>query len=76
MLESAKRGNELISVQRGEVIGSRFRILGISRNSIEVVDRELNLPHSLAFVETRPTDANRSAQQQPFRPTAVDPEDQ
>lgn len=49
----ATSNNELVSVQRGDLVGGRFRVLGISRRSIEFADRELNLRHTLPFTETR-----------------------
>lgn len=45
------KDNELLNVQRGDIIGGRFRITAISPRAIEVVDRELNIKHSLPFVE-------------------------
>lgn len=41
------RGNELLNVQRGDVVGSRFRVTSISERAIEFADTELNIRHTL-----------------------------
>jgi hypothetical protein len=65
-----KRNNEIVNVQRGDTLGGRFRVLGISRNTVEVVDRELNLRYSLAYSDVRRPDSA----QQPARPIVTEEE--
>jgi hypothetical protein len=48
------RSNELLNVQRGDVVGSRFRVTSISERAIEFADTELNIRHTLPAVENRP----------------------
>ena len=47
-----KKG-ELVSVQRGDLIGGRFRVTSISERTIEFTDQELKIKHTLPFVEGR-----------------------
>ncbi len=48
------RSNELLNVQRGDVVGSRFRVTSISERAIEFADTELNIRHTLRAAESRP----------------------
>lgn len=41
---------ELYSVRDGDLIESRFRVLEISERGVEVVDKDLNIKHTLPFV--------------------------
>jgi len=47
------RTNELLSVQRDDVVGGRFRLTGITEQAVEFTDTELRVKHSLPFFEAR-----------------------
>lgn len=49
------KGNpkELLNVQRGDVIGGRFRVTSISEREIVLTDTSLRIKHSLPFVEEK-----------------------
>lgn len=49
------KGNpkELLNVQRGDVIGSRFRVTSISEREIVLTDTALRIKHTLPFVEEK-----------------------
>lgn len=61
-------GNELINVQRGDIVGGRFRVTGISERSIDFVDTQLNITHSLPFLDSKSADGRSPSQQNPSRP--------
>ena len=42
--------NELYSVRQGDLIEGRFRVTDISERGVEVVDKDLNIKHTLPFV--------------------------
>ena len=44
---------ELHSVRQGDLVESRFRVLDISERGIEVVDKDLNIKHTMPFVDAR-----------------------
>ena len=44
---------ELYSITRGDLVEGRFRVTEISERSVEVVDKDLNIKHTLPFVEAR-----------------------
>ncbi|MGH9903927.1 MAG: hypothetical protein ACRD68_19120, partial [Pyrinomonadaceae bacterium] len=45
--------NELLSVQRGDVVGGRFRVTSISQSAVEFTDQQLKIKHSLPYTEGR-----------------------
>ncbi|HYE13875.1 MAG TPA: TIG domain-containing protein [Pyrinomonadaceae bacterium] len=44
---------ELYSVRAGDLVEGRFRVTEISERSVELVDKDLNVRHTMPFVETR-----------------------
>lgn len=60
--------NELINVQRGDIVGGRFRVTNISERSIDFVDTQLNITHSLPFLDSKSADGRSPSQQNPSRP--------
>ena len=44
-----KNNKELVNVQRGDLIGGRFRLTSISDKELKLVDVNLKIPHTLAF---------------------------
>lgn len=47
-----KKG-ELISVQRGDLVGGRFRVSSISSREVEFTDQQLKIKHTLAYSDPR-----------------------
>ncbi len=47
------QSNEVVSVQRGDVVGGRFRVTGISDRAVEFTDAQLKIKHTLPYVESR-----------------------
>jgi hypothetical protein len=44
-----KNNKELVNVQRGDLVGGRFRLTSISDKELKLVDVNLKIPHTLAF---------------------------
>jgi hypothetical protein len=44
---------ELYSVRQGDLVEGRFRVTNISDSGVEVVDKDLNIKHTLPFVDAR-----------------------
>ncbi|MBV9210805.1 MAG: hypothetical protein JOZ52_09265, partial [Acidobacteria bacterium] len=44
---------ELLNVQRGDVIGGRFRVTNITDREIELTDTNLRIKHKLPFMEEK-----------------------
>jgi hypothetical protein len=51
VLKDAK--GELYSVRQGDLVEGRFRVMDISDRGVEVVDKDLNIKHTMPFVDTR-----------------------
>lgn len=49
------QSGELLNVQRGDIIGGRFRVTSISERAIDLIDTQLRIKHTLRFVEARPS---------------------
>jgi hypothetical protein len=45
-----KNGKELLNVQRGDMLGGRFRVTSISVREVTLTDTSLNIKHKLAMV--------------------------
>jgi len=45
-----KSGKELLNVQRGDLVGGRFRVASISVREVALVDTTLKIKHTLPFV--------------------------
>ena len=46
---------ELYSVRQGDLVEGRFRVSDISEKGVEVVDKDLNIKHTMPFVDARGT---------------------
>ena len=46
---------ELYSVRQGDLVEGRFRVTDISEKGVEVVDKDLNIKHTMPFVDARGT---------------------
>lgn len=45
--------NEVVTVQRGDVVGGRFKVTSISERSVDFTDTQLKIKHTLPYVEAR-----------------------
>lgn len=45
--------NELLSVQTGDIVGGRFRVAAITQRAVDLVDKDLNIKHTLPLAEGR-----------------------
>ncbi|HZG54819.1 MAG TPA: IPT/TIG domain-containing protein [Pyrinomonadaceae bacterium] len=63
------QGNELITVQRGDLVAGRFKVTSISTRAVEFTDAQLQIKHTLPFVENRASGANNPSGASPrFQP--------
>ena len=73
------QGNELITVQRGDLIAGRFKVTSISTRAVEFTDAQLQIKHTLPFVESRATGAGNPSgpptRYQPPKPPDDDGDD-
>lgn len=53
VLKDKSNPKELLNVQRGDVLGGRFRVTSISDREIELTDTTLRIKHKLPFMEER-----------------------
>lgn len=44
-----KNNKELVNVQRGDLVGGRFRLTSISDKELKLIDVNLKIPHTLVF---------------------------
>lgn len=49
-----KNGKELLNVQRGDILGGRFRVTGISVREVTLTDTNINIKHKLPLVGASP----------------------
>ncbi|HEY0081185.1 MAG TPA: hypothetical protein VGB61_00235, partial [Pyrinomonadaceae bacterium] len=47
------QNNELVTVQRGDLVAGRFKVTSISTRAVEFTDSQLQIKHTLPFVENR-----------------------
>jgi len=74
------QSNELITVQRGDIIAGRFKVTSISTRAVEFTDAQLQIKHTLPYVENRAPGANNpsgptSPRYQPPKPPDDDGDD-
>ena len=72
VLKDAK--GELYSVSKGDLVEGRFRVTEISERGVEVVDKDLNIKHTLPFVNSRGTPGQVPGSIQPPPPAPGDEE--
>lgn len=71
-----KNGKELLNVQRGDVLGGRFRVTSISVREVTLTDTSLNIKHKLPLVgETGNSSAGGQPRYQPPPPPPVQADD-
>jgi hypothetical protein len=47
------QSNELVTVQRGDLVAGRFKVTSISTRAVEFTDAQLQIKHTLPYVENR-----------------------
>ncbi|MFY9619373.1 MAG: hypothetical protein WAQ99_06135 [Pyrinomonadaceae bacterium] len=60
-----KNNKELVNVQRGDLVGGRFRLISISDKELKLVDVNLKIPHTLAFSPDSSTGGGRPPVRRP-----------
>jgi hypothetical protein len=68
-----KNGRDLLNVQRGDILGGRFRVTGISVTELTLTDTSLNIKHKLALVGngSNPNVGGQPRYPQPAQPQPV-----
>jgi hypothetical protein len=75
------QGNELVTVQRGDLVAGRFKVTSISTRTVELTDSQLQIKHTLPYVESRaggasnPGGSNPAPRFQPPKPPDDDGDD-
>lgn len=70
VLKDAK--GELYSVRQGDIVEGRFRVTDISEKGVEVVDKDLNVKHTMPFVDARGVPGRAPGSIQPPQPPAAE----
>jgi hypothetical protein len=52
------QSNELVTVQRGDLVAGRFKVTSISTRAVEFTDAQLQIKHTLPYVENRGAGSN------------------
>ena len=65
-----KNSKELLNVQRGDLVGGRFRLTSISDKELKLIDVNLKIPHTVAFTPDTSTGGRPAVR----RPVVDDPE--
>ncbi|HEX7316435.1 MAG TPA: IPT/TIG domain-containing protein [Pyrinomonadaceae bacterium] len=65
---------ELYSVRQGDIVEGRFRVSDISERGVEVVDKDLNIKHTMPFVDARGTTGVPGRAPGSIQPPPPDPE--
>lgn len=53
LLKPQGSNTDLLTVQRGDVVGGRFRVTSISERTVDFTDTQLNIKHTLPYIESR-----------------------
>lgn len=72
VLKDAK--GELYSVRQGDLVEGRFRVTDVSERGVEVVDKDLNIKHTMPFVDARGTAGVPGRAPGSIQPPPPDPE--
>jgi hypothetical protein len=46
-------GNDLLTVQRGDIVGGRFKVTSISERTVDLIDTQLNIKHSITYSDAK-----------------------
>lgn len=66
-----KNSKQLLNVQRGDIVGGRFRVTSISEREVWLTDTSIRIKHTLPF-EAEGNQGNRGTQP-PYQPPAPQP---
>ena len=69
--DQAIQAKDVVTVQRGDILDGRFRVTSISERSVDFVDTQLKVKHTLPYVETR----NSAMGPRPYTPPASTDDD-
>ncbi len=64
--------NDVVSVQRGDIVGGRFKVTSISERAVDFMDTQLKIKHTLPYVEAR---AGAPGGPRPYVPPPPRPDD-
>jgi hypothetical protein len=67
ILKDKSNPKELLNVQRGDVLGGRFRVTSISEREIVLTGATLRIKHALPFIEEKGTGGQAGTQGNPGR---------
>jgi hypothetical protein len=72
------QSNELQSVQRGDLVAGRFKVVNISERAVEFEDTQLKIKHTVPYTEARATGApsSTSPRMPPQPPQKTDDDDE
>jgi hypothetical protein len=68
-----RTNNEVVTVQRGDIVDQRFRVTSISERSVDFVDTQLKIKHTLPYVESK-TAGGVAGQPRPYLPQPPKPD--
>lgn len=51
ILKPQQQNTDLLTVQRGDVVGGRYRVTSISERAVDFTDTQLSIKHTLPFVD-------------------------
>ena len=60
-----KNGKDLINVQRGDIVGGRFRVNSISEKEVVLIDTNLKIKHTITFSENASNPSRPSTRRTP-----------
>jgi hypothetical protein len=46
-------GTELVTVQRGDIVGGRFKVTSISERAVDFIDTQLSIKHSIPYSDAK-----------------------
>jgi hypothetical protein len=67
-------GNDLLTVQRGDIVGGRFKVTSISERTVDLIDTQLNIKHSITYSDAKGTSGGVAPRFPP--PPATDDDDE
>ncbi|MCA1642011.1 MAG: hypothetical protein LC785_08690 [Acidobacteria bacterium] len=46
-------GSDTLTVQRGDIVGGRFKVTSISERAVDLIDTQLNIKHSISYSDAK-----------------------
>jgi hypothetical protein len=68
--------SEMITLQRGDILGARFKVVSISDRAIEFVDTQLNIKHTVPFTDAKAAPGSPAPRVTPPPRTAEEDDDE